>query len=128
MKVGDKFKKPYPFKSVTYSENTIYGLSVECAWVGGCDRGCEYGPEISDEWYEENIIYLCDGEGFIEYEVLAMVEMPRKYQNRIIYRVTMVNPDGGEKKSVKAHTVTEAKFNKWIKSAHSSYHHDYEVR
>lgn len=128
MKVGDKFKKPYPFKSVTYSENTIYGLSIESAWVGGCYSDIQAGAEIMDGYFEQVTDCSCDGEGFIEYEVLAVVEMPRKYQNRIIYRVTMINPDGEEKKSAKAHTVTESKFNRWIQSTHSSYPHDYEVR
>lgn len=128
MKAGDKFKKPYPFKSITYSENTIYGLSVECDWVGGCRSDTQDGAEIMDGYFEQVTDYSCDGEGFIEYEVLAVVEMPRKYQNRIIYRVTMINPDGEEKRSAKAHAVTEAKFKKWILAAHSSYPHDYEVR
>ena len=128
MKVGDKFKKPYPFKSFTYSEDSFYGLSVELGWCGGCYSNTQDGAEIMDGYFEQVTDYSCDAEGFIEYEILAVVEMPRKYQSRVIYRVTMINPDGEEKKSAKAHMVTEAKFNKWISATHSSYPHDYEVR
>jgi hypothetical protein len=128
MNAGDKFKKVYPFKSVLYSENSIYGLSVENIWVGGCYRETQDGAEIMNGCFEQVTDYSCDGEGFIEYEALAVVEMPRKYQCRVIYRVTMINPDGDEKRSSKAHVVTLSKFKKWINAPHSSYPHHYEVR
>jgi len=128
MKAGDKFKKVYPFKSVLYSEKSIHGLSVENIWVGGCYSETQDGAEIMDGCFEQVTDYSCDGEGFIEYEVLAIVEMPRKYECRVIYRVNMIRPDGDEKRSSKAHVVTLTKFKKWINAQHSSYPHHYEVR
>lgn len=128
MNSGDKFRKVYPFKSVIYSENCFYGLSVENMWVGGCYSDTQDGAEIMDGCFEQVTDYSCDAEGFIEYEVLAVVDMPRKYQSRVIYRVTMITPDGSERKSAKAHVVTRSKFEKWISANHSSYPHHYEVR
>ena len=119
MKSGDKFRKVYPFKHISYGEDDF--------WVGGCHSQTDDGAEIMDGYFEQCTNYFCDAEGFIDYEVLAVVEMPRKYQTRIIYRVTLINPDGKEKRSSSAHTVTEAKFLKWISSPYSSYPHDYEV-
>ena len=120
MKVGDKIKKIYPFVGYVNKYTTLDGTEeADEGWAGGCkkDEGdFPYGPT-----------YYCDSEGFIEYEILAIVEMPRKYQKRIIYRVTMIDPDLKERKSSKAHMVTEAKFKEWLEAIHSSYYADYEV-
>ena len=135
MKIGDKFKKVYPYCAWS---NTYEGSSggfgmpsreviTEEGWSGGCKSQVVQGAEIMDGCFEEDTYYSCDAEGFIEYEVLVIAEMPRKYQDRIIYRVTMIEPEGDERKSSKAHMVTRTKFEEWINSAHSSYPHEYEV-
>lgn len=135
MKAGDKFKKVYPFCSWSNTYESFRGfpgmpsreVTTEEGWRGGCNKQTEEGPEIMDGYYEQCDFHTCDAEGFIEYEVLAIAEMPRKYQDRIIYRVTMIEPEGDERKSSKAHMVTRTKFEEWINSVHSSYPHDYEV-
>lgn len=121
MKTGDLFKKPYPFKHWSHTHKGFNGeYEVDEGWAGGC--------HIEEE-YEENgctfNTYSADGEGFIEYEILAVVEMPRKFQTRILYRVTMIDPEENERRSSKCHTVTESKFKKWIESEGSSYPHAY---
>ncbi len=131
MKAGDKYKKVYPFMawSNTYETFSGFGSAVETdeGWRGGCDRHTEDGPAVYEGQCIQEESHTCDAEGFIEYEVLAIAEMPRKYQDRIIYRVTMIEPEGAERKSSKAHMVTRAKFDEWINSGHSSYPYDYEV-
>ena len=116
---GQVFRNPYPFK---YWED-----EHSSGWAGGCHTHIEEGPEIFEDYCEQNEHYTADGEGEIEYEVLAFVEMPRKYKARVLYRVTMITPEGDHKKSNKCHTVTELKFRKWIESKGSSYPFDYEV-
>ena len=121
LEVGQLFKKKYPFKHWAHTHKNFSGdYETEEGWAGGCHV---------EEEYEENGCscnnYSADGEGFIEYEILAVVEMPRKYQTRIIYRVTMIDPEGGERRSSKCHTVTESKFRSWIDKGGSSYPHDY---
>ena len=128
MKAGDKFKKVYPF--LAYCNDNLWWRcehTTDEGWAGGCKEHYEDGPAVYEGQCLQDRFFTCDAEGFIEYEVLAIVDMPRKYQNRIIYRITMIDPDGNERKSSKAHTVTLAKFNNWIESLHSSYPHDYEV-
>jgi hypothetical protein len=135
MKAGDKFKKIYPFCSWS---NTYEGCSgffgepsrepvTEEGWRGGCNSHTEDGPAVYEGQCIQEQFHTCDAEGFIEYEVLSVAEMPRKYQDRIIYRVTMIEPEGEERKSNKAHMVTRTKFEEWINSAHSSCPYDYEV-
>lgn len=117
--VGQVFRKPYPFKS--------WEDEYSSGWAGGCHMHIEEGPEIFDDYCEQNEHYTADGEGEIEYEVLAFVEMPRKYQARVLYRVTMITPEGDHKKSNKCHAVTEGKFLAWVESEGSSYPFEYEV-
>lgn len=131
MKIGDKFKKVYPYCAWSNSHEVSVGFSREVfteeGWSGGCKSQVEDGAEIMDGCFEQDTLYSCDEEGFIEYEILAIVDMPRKYQDRIIYRVTMIEPEGDERKSSKAHMVTRTKFEEWVNSPHSSYPHEYEV-
>lgn len=122
MKEGDKFKKVYPFIHWEQSYQGFTGnIETDEGWSGGCNK-----EEESFEGYH-GVTYSCDGEGFIEYEILAVVEMPRRYQNRIIYCVELTDPEGNVKKKGTAHMVTEAKFKEWIERFHSSYHADYDI-
>lgn len=129
MKAGDKFKKVYPYCawSNTYEAFIDREVVTDEGWSGGCRHETVEGAEIMDGYFEQDTYHACDGEGFIEYEVLSIAEMPRKYQDRIIYRVTMIEPEGDERKSSKAHMVTRTKFESWINAPHSPYPHEYEV-
>lgn len=107
MKVGDKFKRTYPFKLVDRPTYDTFGMvdGVEELWRGGCH--CKHSLDCDS-------ILVADDMGFIEFEILAYVEMPRKYQNRVIYCVTMIDPDGGISHKNRAHSVTEKKFKSWV--------------
>ena len=119
LEVGQKYKKVYPF---------TYWDSEDCdGWSGGARAHEVEGSEIMDYCYEAVTYYDADGEGEIEYEVLAIVPMPRKYQTRVIYSVSMIWPDGTVKKSSKSHMATEAKFIKWVSSERSSYPKEYTI-
>ena len=123
MKPGELFRKHYPFKHWAHTHKNFGGdYETKEGWAGGCHV---------EEEYEENgctfNTYSADGDGYIEYEVLAVVEMPRRFQTRIVYRVTMTDPDGGERRSSKCHTVTESKFRKWVEAFASSYPHEYTI-
>ena len=126
LKAGDLIRKPYPFISWVDNFGHDSGGQYE-GWSGGCRSHEEDGPAVYNGQCLQETFYNCDAEGEIEYEVLAVVDMPRKYQTRIIYRVTMIEPEGNERRSSKAHTVTMDKFIKWAEASHSSYPHEYEV-
>ena len=125
MKVGDKFKKVYPFISC---DSPTFGGDGRCdgidgIWVGGCRKEDEGHTSEGGN----GIVNYADDNGFIEYEVLAIVEMPRKYKNRILYRVTMIDPNGEERRSSKCHTVTDVKFKSWVEAIGSSYLYAYDI-
>lgn len=107
MKAGDVFRNKYPFKRVDSPTYDSYGMldGIDDVWAGGCH---------SKHSHNYDSVFIADAIGFIEFEVLAYVEMPRKYQNRVIYCVTMIDPDGEISHKNRAHSVTEKKFKSWI--------------
>jgi len=111
--VGDKFKRTYPFILVGNPTYDCHGMldGIDDVWIGGCRKKDEGHTSEGGN----GIVNYCDAVGFIEFEILTFVEMPRKYQDRVIYCVTMIDPDGEVKRKNKAHTVTVSKFNQWIK-------------
>ena len=117
--VGQIITKPYPFK---FWENE-HGSG----WAGGCHLHYEDGPAVYNGQCLQEAFYTADGEGEISYEILALVEMPRKYKNRVIYCISMTWPCGAKKKSSKCYTATESKFLEWVSSGYSSYPFDYEI-
>tara|TARA_R110000851_G_scaffold200970_2_gene352143 strand:- start:2045 stop:2395 length:351 start_codon:yes stop_codon:yes gene_type:complete len=102
IKVGNKYKAAYPFKFV--SINTFDG--VDEFWV----MGCNISSEDDGSGYTSSNIFTCDGAGEIEFEVLAVVDMPRKYKSRVIYKFNTTDPDGVVKKKSKDYTVTIGRF------------------
>ncbi|MCP3681823.1 MAG: hypothetical protein GY861_03960 [bacterium] len=121
MNIGEKYKKAYPFIHWVNDFYTFDGqVDTDEGWSGGCNK-----EEEAFEGYH-GVSYSCDGEGFIEYEILAVVEMPRRYQDRVIYCVELTDPDGGVKKKSTAYMVTKSKFQEWIDRFHTSYPFDYD--
>lgn len=114
MKVGDKFKKQYPFKLMFSKGDGIF--QDEEWWQIGCYQ--------EQDGYE--VFNNCNGIGYVEFEVLAIVDMPRKMKQRIIYKFDRTDPDGNVKKSSKTHTVTIDKFKSFI-SGDYAYPYDFEV-
>ena len=114
-KAGDKIKKVYPYQYFEYMEDSIFGLGVGGHWAMGC-RTVQEGDEL---------FHISDGEGFIEIEILALVEMPRKMKSRVLYKFDQILPEGNIKKSSKVYTVSTDVFNNLINK--NSYRHDYEV-
>ena len=128
MEIGHKFKKAYPFFLVKGDPtNSIFGIGIDDLWVAGCAESREDGCEIGDGIYENSIYYTCDAEGEIEYEVLAVVDMPRKMKRRVIYTTRLTDPDGNVRKASSAKMATITKFNKWADAIHTSYQKDYSV-
>lgn len=123
LKVGDKFETVYPFKRIEIPYRDVFGRDLlDVLWFGGCHRTTEHQDSGNDYGYEETW-YTADAEGKRILEVLAVVEMPRKFQRRIIYQCTMIPPEGKARKISATHCVTESRFKKMA----SGYFTDYEL-
>lgn len=85
MKALDTFKIKYPFKIVNNSYTDCYGqIHPDEMWVGGCNKRYEDGPAVYEGQCIQEEFHECHGEGWIIFEVLAVTEMPRKYQDRVL--------------------------------------------
>ncbi|WP_447874770.1 hypothetical protein [Serratia fonticola] len=120
LKAGDKFDTPYPFRLYEHT-NQGYDGDIDSfeVWVGGCHKRLE----PSDCGYGEVTRYVADAEGRRVLTVLAVVDMPGKWQRRILYSCTMIPPTEKPRLGRKAFTVTESRFKKMI----GGYFTDYEV-
>lgn len=120
MKVGDKIKKVYPYKYMLFDDLFCGEHITQEWWQIGCHKTVEqYGEGYGETFYN------ADGEGFIEIEILAIVDMPRKIKKRVLYKFDQITPDGEVKKSSKVYTVTIDKFKEMITG--NAYYYDYEL-
>ncbi len=120
LKVGDKFETVYPFHSEYNSFTKYDGELIEYEqWVGGCRKS----EEPADSGYGNQTVYTADAEGSRILTILGIAEMPKGWQRRIIYSVTMIQPDGKKRRNSRAYIVTEARFNRMA----TGYFADYDV-
>lgn len=102
IEVGKTYKVEYPFKFEKYKvgSDSLFGFSVEdeTVWLAGCHCSIEDGVQIAEGYYEQCYIFWCDAIGYIEYEVLAIVPLGEKLNDRVIYRKTYRYPDGKVRK------------------------------
>jgi len=119
MKVGDKIKKVYPFQH--YETFSFDGELDNFGWGMGCRKVQEGCSQYSDG----ELFFVADGEGFIDIEILAIVDMPRKIKQRVLYKFDQILPDGVIKKSSKVYTVSIDVFTRLITGW--AYFHEYTV-
>ena len=118
MKVGDRIKKKYPYRLFVSEGQGVFD-SYEI-WQMGCHKTYEQCGQGYGETF-----YNADGEGFIDIEILAIVDMPRKIKQRVLYKFDQICPDGTIKKSSKVYTVTIDKFKELITG--QAYYYEYEI-
>jgi len=120
LKVGDKFETVYPFRFICTDYQTFGGdVLTDERWIGGCNKHFE----PADCGYGDQVFYRADGEGRRVLEILSIAEMPGKWQRRVIYSCTMIDPEGKVRKGRIAYTVTEPRF----MEMKNGYFTDYEV-
>lgn len=116
---GERIKKPYPYSFYEAGgEGEIFGASEW--WQIGCKKTYEQYDQSCGETF-----YHADGEGFIDIEILAIVDMPRKIKQRVLYKFDQILPDGTTKKSSRIYTVTIDKFKELITG--QAYWYEYEL-
>jgi hypothetical protein len=119
IKSGDVIRKVYPYSFYESTEEEgFFGRSEW--WQIGCKKTFEqYGQGYGETFYH------ADGEGFIDIEILAVVDMPRQIKKRVLYKFDQILPDGKIKKSSRVYTVTIDKFKELITG--NAYWYEYEL-
>lgn len=119
--VGDKSEMAWPFYLYEHAIISNDGVSIESHWASGCVVWYEQYDQYAGERF-----FACNAEGKIIYEVLAVVKLTGKHQDRIIVKVTKINPDGEIHGKSHVRTLTKKMYLKHINS-HTPFNHDYEV-
>jgi hypothetical protein len=120
-KIGQRIKKKYPFQ--LFESYAFDGEPLDCNW----GMGCRKVVEGQSQYFPGELFFIADGEGFIDIEVLAVVDMPRKIKQRVLYKFDQILPDGVIRKSSKIYTVTIDVFNRLASNKKSAYFHEYTV-
>lgn len=121
IKVGDKSEMAWPFYVYEHGSLSSYGYGIDSYWASGCAVWYERYDQFAGERF-----FSCNAEGKIIYEVLAVVKLTARYQDRIIVRVTKINPDGEIHGKAHVRTLTKKMYLKHINS-HTPFNHDYDV-
>lgn len=121
IKVGDKSEMAWPFYKLDQSSVLNGDNGIDSYWVSGCVVWFEQYDQYAGERF-----FSCNAEGKINYEVLAVAKLTGKHQDRIIVKVTKVNPDGEIHGKAHVRTLTKKMYLKHINS-HTPFNHDYDV-
>ena len=120
-KIGQRIKKTYPYQ--LFESYGFDGEPLDCNWGMGCRKVQEGGSQYS----HGELFFIADGEGFIDIEILAIVDMPRKIKQRVLYKFDQILPDGVIRKSSKIYTVTIDVFNRLASDKEPAYFHAYDI-
>lgn len=119
--VGQKIKKIYPYQ--LFESYAFDGEPLDCSW----GMGCRKVVEGESQYFHGELFFVADGEGFIDIEILAIVDMPRKIKQRVLYKFDQILPDETIKKSSKIYTVTIDVFKRLASDKEPAYFHEYTV-
>ena len=126
LKVGDEFEMIFPFRKYEFigsSGNSLFKATDDWSmW----QPGCELHEEDDGSGWGTSRSFTASAEGKVIYKVLAVVDMPGRYQDRIIFKRWCIDPDGKKYNNGEVRTITITAFEKDIHSR-SPFKVDYEV-
>lgn len=117
--IGQRIKKIYPYQ--LFESYAFDGEPLDCSWGMGCRKVIEG----QSQYFNGELFFVSDGEGYIDIEILAIVYMPRKIKKRVLYKFDQILPDGTIRKSSKVYTVSIDVFKNLVEG--QAYRHEYTV-
>lgn len=121
IEAGQRITKIYPYQ--LFESYGFDGEPLDCSWGMGCRKVVEGGSQ----YHHGELFFIADGEGSIDIEILAVVDMPRKIKQRILYKFDQILPDGKARKSSKIYTVTIDVFERLVSDKEPAYFHAYTI-
>jgi len=124
LKTGREYEMVFPFQKIKLKDITgNLGATIEKChyfWQGGCDVHFEQYDEGRGERF-----FIAHGEGKVIYKILSLVKMPGRYQDRVIFKRWLIDPDG-KKYNAAVKTLTKKSFCRDVESI-TPFSTDYEV-
>lgn len=126
LKVGSEHSMVFPFTKTVHpamSGNSLFSAQDAFhIW----SAGCELHEECDGSDYGITRDFTANGEGQVIYSILAITEMVGRYQDRVIFKRWLINPDGKKYNNGEVRMLTRKAFEKDINST-SPFRADYEV-
>ncbi len=107
--IGQEFEMVFPFQKVKIElMEGHFGspwTKVSYFW----NAGCSVHFEQYDEGHGERF-FTANGEGKVIYKVLSLAEMPGRYQDRVIFKRWLIDPDGKKYNNGEVRMLTKKSF------------------
>ena len=126
LKAGNEYSMAFPFTKNVFSATAGNALfSAQDAfytWSAGCDLH----EECDGSGYGISRDFTANGEGQVIYSILAITELIGRYEDRVIFKRWLINPDGKKYNNGEVRILTRKAFKKDINSR-TPFRADYEV-
>ena len=120
--VGSEFEMAYPFQIIENCIGNRYQPETHEDWY----PGCKVTEEEDGSGYRYERYFTANGEGKVIYKVLAIVGMPDKYIDRVVFIRTLIDPGGKKYGRGEVRMLTNTLFERDINST-TPFKPEYEV-
>lgn len=128
IKPGDFFRPEWPFRrdenaiknnaEARQSRKSVPQPPADCPWPDGPEIWQEWewkpGATIEGGYHDGGTWSQCDAMGHAEFLVVQLCELPGRYQDRVFYKRTLIDPDGKRWGGKDLRVATLGRFQKWI--------------
>ena len=126
LKVGNEYSMVFPFTKDVYPASSGNALFAARDGFHTWGAGCELHEECDGSGYGMTRDFTANGEGQVIYSILAITELIGRFEDRVIFKRWLINPDGKKYNNGEVRMLTRKAFEKDIHSR-SPFRADYEV-
>jgi hypothetical protein len=118
LNIGNEYEMDFPFTKQVVDLGPSF---KESFWYAGCDVHFEQYDESHGERF-----FSANAEGKVIYKILSVAEMPGRFQNRVIFKRWLMDPDGKRYNNGEVRMLTTMSFLRDIE-LRTPFKADYEV-
>ncbi len=118
--IGNEYEMDFPFTKQVIQHGLTSKESISI-WYAGCDVHFEQYDESHGERF-----FSANAEGKVIYKILSCAEMPGRFQNRVIFKRWLIDPDGKKYNNGEVRMLTTMSFLRDVESR-TPFKADYEV-
>lgn len=119
--IGREYEMSFPFQN----NESILGDRYDPKFIESWFPGCLVHTEQYDQGHGERF-FTAHGEGRVIYKILSIAKMPDRYQDRIVFKRWLIDPDGNKYSNGEVRMLTKKAFYKDIQSK-TPFKADYEL-
>lgn len=121
LNIGMEYEMSFPFKNHEIISGDRCDPKLTASWLPGCLVDTVQHYEGHGERF-----FIAHGEGKVVYKILSIAEMPDRYQDRVVFKRWLVDPDGKKHSNGEVRMLTKKAFYKDIQSK-TPFKADYEL-